>query len=102
MLKVLFSKEENKFYPEPIYNGLSSAKEYLQDGLNCYITETIKVEGKLEVLTYMIIFIISIFMLKNIFNYEAMFFITFLSKEFIKPGFSFLIFAISTVSFVTA
>jgi subfamily B ATP-binding cassette protein MsbA len=84
MLKVLFSKEENKFYPEPVYNGITSAKEYLQDSLNCFITETIKVEGKLQVLTYMIIFIISIFMLKNIFNYMAMFFITFLRNGVLK------------------
>ncbi|NQY05036.1 MAG: ABC transporter ATP-binding protein [Flavobacteriaceae bacterium] len=84
MLKVLFNKDEDKFYPNPIYNGISSAKEYFQDSLNCYVVESIKQEGHIQILTYMIILIISLFMLKNFFNYLAMFFMTYLRNGVLK------------------
>ncbi|WP_378188365.1 ABC transporter ATP-binding protein [Aquimarina sp. W85] len=84
VLKVLFSSDKEVTYYEPVWNGISDAKAYLTDVLNCFIVETVETEGKMYVLTYMIIGIITIFMLKNLFNYLAMFFITFLRNGVLK------------------
>ncbi len=84
VLQVLFSTEDNTIYYEPIWTGIVDLKQYLTDSLNCYIVDTVAAEGKMHVLTYMIIGIISIFMLKNLFNYLAMFFITFLRNGVLK------------------
>ncbi len=83
VLKVLFSTDKVVYY-QPVWNGITGLKAYLSDSLNCYIVETIATEGKMPVLTYMIIAIITIFMLKNLFNYLAMFFITFLRNGVLK------------------
>ncbi|MFL1897318.1 ABC transporter ATP-binding protein [Aquimarina sp. 2-A2] len=84
VLKVLFSSETDVEYYEPVWNGITNAKAYLTDSLNCFIVETVESEGKMYVLSYMIIGIITIFMLKNLFNYLAMFFITFLRNGVLK------------------
>ncbi|MDP2088034.1 MAG: ABC transporter ATP-binding protein [Flavobacteriaceae bacterium] len=85
MLKVLFNETDlNPVTTKPIYAGISSLKDFFVDSLNFYIAEGIKTDGKFQVLTYMIIVIISIFLLKNIFNYLAMYFITFLRNGVLK------------------
>ncbi|MCM2302600.1 MAG: ABC transporter ATP-binding protein/permease [Flavobacteriaceae bacterium] len=85
MLKVLF--ETTKIKPvtsEPVYNGILTLKDFFVDSLNYYIAHAIEEDGKFQVLTYMIIVIISIFLLKNIFNYLAMYFITFLRNGVLR------------------
>ncbi|AXT50510.1 ABC transporter ATP-binding protein [Aquimarina sp. BL5] len=84
MLKVLFNKEKNTVYPEPVWKGIASSKDYLMDSLNIFISENVASKGELYVLTYMIIAIITIFMLKNLFNYLAMYFITFLRNGVLR------------------
>lgn len=85
MLKVLFNETDLKPITEkPIYNGIASLKDFFMDSLNFWIAEAIKTDGKFQVLTYMIVVIISIFLLKNIFNYLAMYFITFLRNGVLK------------------
>ncbi len=85
MLQVLFNETESQpVYSAPVYNGIASLKEYFTDSLNYYIAQGIENEGKFQVLTYMIIVIISIFLLKNIFNYLAMYFITFLRNGVLR------------------
>ena len=84
VLKVLFQTSEQKEFKDPVYTGIMNLKSFLTDKLNFFIVETIKAEGRLAVLTYMIIGIISIFMLKNLFNYLAMYFITFLRNGVLR------------------
>ena len=84
VLQVLFSSEKDIDYPEPVWKGVTNLKAYLTDSLNRFIIDTVELEGKMYVLTYMIIGIIAIFMLKNLFNYLAMFFITFLRNGVLK------------------
>ncbi len=84
VLKVLFTKEDNTVYKEPVYTGILELKSYLTDALNFFVKETIENEGKMPVLTYMIIAIIIIFMLKNLFGYLALYFITFLRNGVLK------------------
>ncbi|RZS93465.1 subfamily B ATP-binding cassette protein MsbA [Aquimarina brevivitae] len=84
VLKVLFQTGEQQKIEKPIYTGIVNLKAYLTDKLNYFILETVEEEGRLAVLTYMIIGIITIFMLKNLFNYLAMYFITFLRNGVLR------------------
>ncbi|MBC9795982.1 ABC transporter ATP-binding protein [Sinomicrobium weinanense] len=83
MLTVLF-KEEKRIEIPPVYEGLGHLKSYLEDYLNYYITTTIDSQGPEYTLGVMVAIIISLFLLKNIFNYLAMFFITFLRNGVLK------------------
>lgn len=84
VLKVLFNTNQNQKFYEPQWEGILSAKEYLIDSLNCYIQQTTAVQGKMPILTYVIIVIIAIFLLKNLFGYLALYFITFLRNGVLK------------------
>ncbi|MDP3353668.1 MAG: ABC transporter ATP-binding protein [Flavobacteriaceae bacterium] len=85
MLKVLFDDTNLKpVSTKPIYDGILTSKDFFVDSLNYYISHAIEDDGKFQVLTYMIIVIISIFLLKNIFNYLAMYFITFLRNGVLR------------------
>lgn len=85
MLKVLFDVTSLKPpTSKPIYDGILSLQDFFVDSLNYHIASAIKDNGKFQVLTYMIIVIISIFLLKNIFNYMAMYFITFLRNGVLR------------------
>lgn len=84
VLKVLFNTEKDTIYYEPVWDGIKNSKAYLTDSLNCFITDNMATQGKMPVLTYMIVGIIVVFMLKNLFNYLAMYFITFLRNGVLK------------------
>lgn len=83
MLTVMFGDEE-KIYEKPQYNGIFEIKDYLFDYMNYYITTTSESSGTQYTLNVMIIGIISLFLLKNMFNYWAMYFITFLRNGILK------------------
>lgn len=83
MLQVMFGEGE-KIHKKPIYQGLGQLKDFVMDYMNYYITVTSEEQGMQYVLNIMIIGIISLFLLKNIFNYWAMFFITFLRNGILK------------------
>lgn len=83
MLTVMFGDEE-KLYKKPVYQDIFSLKEYLMDYMNYYITVTSENSGLQYTLNVMIVAIISLFLLKNVFNYCAMYFITFLRNGILK------------------
>tara|TARA_R110002051_G_scaffold56046_2_gene103858 strand:- start:43220 stop:44923 length:1704 start_codon:yes stop_codon:yes gene_type:complete len=83
MLTVLFDKTE-KVYAKPIWNGISDLKDYGIDYLNFFVTERSKDNDPGEVLMFMVGLIITMFLLKNLFNYLAMYFITFLRNGVLK------------------
>ncbi len=83
MINVLFGEGE-KVYIKPIYEGIKKVKPYLEDSLNYFITSTIEKDGPQQALLYMIITIISLFLLKNLFNYLALYFMTFLRNGVLK------------------
>lgn len=83
MLTVMFG-DEKKIYEKPQYNGFLEIKDYLFDYMNYYITTTSQTSGTQYTLNVMIIGIISLFLLKNMFNYWAMYFITFLRNGILK------------------
>ena len=81
MLKVLFGDDE-PVYEKPVWLGMSEATKYAENYLNFFITQ--KAEEGADVLIYMVVLIITMFLLKNFFNYLAMFFITFLRNGVLK------------------
>ncbi|VXC35984.1 ABC transporter ATP-binding protein [Maribacter litoralis] len=83
MLNVLF-KQTEKIYTKPQWDGITGLKDYVTDSLNFYITEQSQHSDPGEVLMLMVGLIITMFLLKNLFNYLAMYFITFLRNGVLK------------------
>ena len=82
MLKVLFNQTEQLTTP-PLWNGVSDVANYFEDYLNYFVTVK-KAEGSDDVLIFMVGIIVITFLLKNIFNYLSMFFITYLRNGVVK------------------
>ena len=82
MLKVLFNQTES-LTTEPIWAGIDDIGNYAEAYLNYFVTIK-KAEGNNDVLIFMVSIIIITFLLKNLFNYLSMFFITFLKNGVIK------------------
>ena len=82
MLKVLFNQTEQLSSP-PLWNGVSDLMNYSEDYLNYFVTLK-KAEGNNDVLIFMVGLIVATFLLKNIFNYLSMFFITYLRNGVVK------------------
>ena len=83
MLKVLFGNSDKRIEVKPVWEGITGVKDYAEDYLNYFVTQKAD-QGYEEVLIFMGILIISTFLLKNIFNYLAMYFITFLRNGVLK------------------
>ena len=82
MLKVLFNQTET-LTTAPQWTGISNIVDYSEAYLNYFVTIK-KSEGNDDVLIFMILIIVSTFLLKNIFNYLSLFFITYLRNGVIK------------------
>ncbi|KQO32975.1 antibiotic ABC transporter ATP-binding protein [Flavobacterium sp. Leaf82] len=83
MLQVLFDKTK-KNYVMPTYEGLTHVKEYGENYLSYYITTHTDANNPGYVLSIMVALIISIFLLKNLADYLAMFFINFLRNGVLR------------------
>ncbi len=83
MLKVLFNSSE-PINTVPTYNGIVELGDYIENSINYFITQKVNNEGELKALMFMIFIIIGTFLLKNIFGYLALFFITFLRNGVLK------------------
>lgn len=83
MISVIFD-DTKKTRNKPEYEGITSLKDYLGDYLNYYVTVTNDNHDVGYTLTSMVIIIISIFLLKNLFNYLALFFATFLRNGVLR------------------
>lgn len=83
MINVLFGEGE-KVYEKPKYMGFTEVLEYIKDYMNFTITATTDQYGPQRALLYLIVLIISLFLLKNIFNYLALYSITFLRNGVLK------------------
>ena len=83
MLKVLLGETE-ALHTKPVYVGFTKLKDFLENYLNYFVTQTKEIEGEAYVLTVMVILVISMFFLKNVFGYLAMYFITFLRNGVLK------------------
>lgn len=83
MLKVLF-QNATKVTVKPVYEGLGNIGQYSEDVMNYYISQQIETQGEIYALTWMIVLVISTFLLKNLFGYTALYFITFLRNGVLK------------------
>jgi len=82
MLSVLFGQTK-KVYIEPVWSGFSNSREYAEQHLNFFITQKAE-QGVEDVLFFMVALVISMFFLKNVFRYLAMYSITFLRNGVLK------------------
>ncbi len=80
MLNVMFDKTK-KVYTEPVYTGLKSLPKYAKSYLDYVVTQ--QSDPKMALL-YMVTLVILMFFLKNIFNYLAMYYVTFLRNGTLK------------------
>jgi subfamily B ATP-binding cassette protein MsbA len=83
MMQVLFDQTKRNT-TIPVYKGIWKLKEYGENYLSYYITHTTDTFGVGRTLTIMVVIIISIFLLKNLCDYLAMFFITFLRNGILR------------------
>ncbi|MEP7094427.1 MAG: ABC transporter ATP-binding protein [Flavobacterium sp.] len=83
MLQVLFDKTKQNTV-KPVFNGILKLQQYGEDYLSYYITTTKGTHESGYVLSIMVAIIISIFLLKNLADYFAMFFITFLRNGVLR------------------
>lgn len=83
MIQVLFDKTKRNTVM-PVYEGITHIKKYGEDYLSYYITTNADNHNPGFTLSIMVGVIISIFLLKNLFDYLAMFFITFLRNGVLR------------------
>lgn len=83
MMQVLFDQAKRNT-TMPIWHGIISIKGFLENYLSYYITTTTDNYGVGYTLSVMVFVIISIFLLKNLCDYLAMFFITFLRNGILR------------------
>lgn len=82
MLDVLFTPEK-KVMQEPVYTDMGHLKDYLQDYINYKVT-AYSGDDAMKGLVLVIGLVLVLFLLKNFFNYLAMYFITFLRNGVLK------------------
>lgn len=83
VLEIIFSEKRDPVV-RPVYEGLSGAKDYAQDYLNYVIIDNINNHGEFMVLMAMVGIIIALFLLKNLSNYLALFYSTFMRNGVLK------------------
>ncbi len=83
MLNILFNEERAIIDKKPEFEGLSGLGSYLSDSFN-YAVQEYAQSDSLKSLTLVIVMVIIVFLLKNIFNYLALYFGTFLRNGILK------------------
>lgn len=82
MLNVLFETTVRINEP-PVYKGITSLEDYIKDGLNFLVSK--KLEEDIDMtLVIVVALVLVLFLLKNLSNYLAMYFITFLRNGILK------------------
>ncbi|GAA4900459.1 ABC transporter ATP-binding protein [Flaviramulus aquimarinus] len=85
MINILFnetSQTSNK--PEFITFSDYFSKDKVIDYFNFFVTNKLEVEGPSATLTFMVVIIITLFLLKNLFNYLGLYYITYLRNGILK------------------
>ncbi len=83
MLSVLF-KEDNKVTAKPVFEGIEHFGSFVENYMGYYISHFNETRGQQYTLLIMITLIITLFLLKNLCNYWAMYFITFLRNGVLR------------------
>ena len=83
MLDILFAGNKQTIVSKPAYEGLSNLKDFYKDYLSYQVNLYAENDAS-KALLLVISLIIVLFLLKNIFNYLAMYFITFLRNGVLR------------------
>ena len=84
LLNILFEKEKQATVVKPAWHGFMHLKDYLNNYLNYHWVNFINEHGYMTALSFIMIVAAIIVLLKNVFNYLAMFFMTFLRNGVLK------------------
>ena len=84
LLNILFEKEKQATVVKPAWDGFMHLKDYLNNYLNYHWVNFINEHGYMTALSFIMIVAAVIVLLKNVFNYLAMFFMTFLRNGVLK------------------
>ena len=82
MLDVLFQQTKAVAQP-PVYQGIGSLKNFVQDALNYHVTNLLEIDPS-QTLMLVIGIVLVLFLLKNLANYLALYFITYLRNGLLK------------------
>lgn len=82
MLNVLFETTE-RVHSRPVYGGITQLEDYIKNSLNYFISQKLEEDIALT-LVFVIALVLVLFLLKNLSNYFAMYFITFLRNGILK------------------
>ena len=82
MLDVLF-KQTKKVYEAPVYSGIGNIREYAENYFNYYISKQLETDIS-TTLIIVVSIVIFFFLMKNVFNYLALFNITFVKNGLLK------------------
>jgi ATP-binding cassette, subfamily B, bacterial MsbA len=83
MLDVLFKEDSIKVIKEPVYQGISNLNNFYKDYM-AYQINLYAQDDKAKALLFIIIFIIILFLLKNLFSYLAYYFMVFLRNGVVR------------------
>lgn len=83
LLEVIFKPNAARITEEPTFEGIAKLVDYFKDYMNYYITQ-VAGDDKSQALMIVVGLVIITFLFKNVFNYLAMFFITFLRNGVLK------------------
>ena len=82
MLDVLF-QQTKKVYVEPEYTGIGNIKDYAENYFNYYISKQLETDIS-STLIIVVSIVVFFFLMKNIFNYLALYNITFVKNGLLK------------------
>jgi len=83
LLQVIFKNDAVQITEKPTFESLSKILEYSKDSLS-YFIHTVAGEDQSKALMIVVSLVITMFLLKNVFSYLAMYFITFLRNGVLK------------------
>ncbi len=83
MLDIMFGKEEKKVFTKPELDSILELNIYLKDTLSYYVTK-FSGDDPSKALLFVIVLIIILFLLKNVFNFLALFNITLLRNGVLR------------------
>jgi len=84
LLQILFKQENQQTIIKPVWKGVSHLKEYFTNYLNYHWLEYIQNHGVLGALTVIMILTLVMIFFKNVFNFLALYFMTFLRNGILK------------------
>ncbi len=84
LLEILFKDEKRQSVTKPVWDGIAHLKQYLNAYVDYYWVTYINEHGFTGALTAIMVLIVVIILFKNVFNYLALYFMTFLRNGILK------------------